>query len=221
MAGLSPKDQHALAEALQAARSGNTGVQLEILERLSKAHPRNATLSGHLGAALRSAGRFDDARTVLLRALGHDKRDPWLHVELALVYKAEARLAEAHRSLDSASALRPDWPTLRCLRADLHVLGGNHQQAWTELRPLVEQPDGDALVAMTFAKMSKRLGRQREAVTLLERLLADDRLPRVALADTYYRLAECSTMSATSIARSKPARRAPACGPGRSFRQLA
>src|ERR1700712_4982298 len=75
------------------------------------------------GVEAYSAGRLQDASSLIARAIAADGRMPSFHYNLAIVLKAQGKLKEAAAAYSRAIALKPDY-------GDAHNNLGN---VWKEL----------------------------------------------------------------------------------------
>lgn len=168
--------------------AGAASMYRALLKRL----PKNGPLLHALGAAEFALGDLSSARERLLSAIRLLPRNPTVRVDLASVYRRLGRFIEARRALEDALAIAPGDPTTLAQLAETEMLLGNPVEAerWLReaLRPADHEPDAPA-IALAFAKLAPRIGREEEAAGRLERSLGDPRVPQIVRCEGFFRLA--------------------------------
>jgi len=168
--------------------AGAASMYRALLKRL----PKNGPLLHALGAAEFALGDLSSARERLLSAIRLLPQNPTVRVDLASVYRRLGRFIEARRALEDALAIAPGDPTTLAQLAETEMLLGNPRDAerWLgeALRPADQEPDAPA-IALAFAKLAPRIGREEEAAVRLERSLADARVPAILRCEGLFRLA--------------------------------
>ena len=77
--------------------------------------PRDVELLLDLGTAYETAGRFEDARAILRRAVEADPRDAGARIQLGEVLRQFGDVEGARREGELAAELRPHDPVVRAL----------------------------------------------------------------------------------------------------------
>jgi tetratricopeptide (TPR) repeat protein len=168
--------------------AGAASIYRALLKRL----PKNGPLVHALGAAEFALGDLSAAREHLLSAIRLLPRNPTVRVDLASVYRKQGRFIEARRALEDALAIAPGDPTALAQLAETEMLLGNAAEAerWLReaLKPIDAEPDSPA-IALAFAKLAPRIGREEEAAARLARALASPGVPRILQCEGLFRLA--------------------------------
>ncbi len=149
------------------AALGETGQALAILEPLTEAEPRSAATALALGRVYDQAGREDDARAALARAIA-------LKPDLAEAHHAFAAVLRA--AGDEAGAARAELAGIRAATRDPELLAAAAALNRGELakaRALIdERPEEDIAARRMLAEVLARMGRLDEAEACLAALLA-------------------------------------------------
>ena len=105
---------HARGDAVAAAR---------LFGDLNRERPDVPEVLHALGVALAQSGRFDEGETFLLRAISREPRAARFRFDLAALYDAQGRLAEAERSFRELVAIAPAhaeaWAAIGMYRNDV------------------------------------------------------------------------------------------------------
>ncbi|HUH03733.1 MAG TPA: tetratricopeptide repeat protein [Kofleriaceae bacterium] len=150
-------DDVRLAHAQEAAqiyadRLGMHDKAIPALERALELNPDDRVLRTQLAIGMRIAGRLEDARimlTSLIEGFGRRKsaERAGVHVELALVARAEDQSTEALQQLELASKMDAGNPRILKMVADLYMVNGQPEDAERTYRALLllvrRQPPGD------------------------------------------------------------------------------
>jgi len=175
------QENRLIAEAQRFRRAGNLARAEELLRRATKATPGDP----HAWLLLSSVqmSRFDSegARRTLRRAIRRHPREPQLHHNLAMALRREARFDEAHRAIDAALSLRSDDPISLGLKADMLATEGRFEEASAMLAPVIAGEIRHVALASSAARVLNHLDRRREAIELLERVLALPGHPQIAI----------------------------------------
>lgn len=163
---------HPLAlQLLAAARSlqGNTRGALDILIPLAQAQPDWAAIHFDLGLALGAAGRGEEAIPALRRAvaLKPDLPQAWRALGDHLMAAGEQDAADAAY----ASHVRHSTRDPRLLTAAIALVENRIPEAEAALREHLKQAPTDVAAIRMFAEVAARLGRNEDALHLLERCL--------------------------------------------------
>jgi arylsulfatase A-like enzyme/tetratricopeptide (TPR) repeat protein len=154
------------------AGMGDTRKALDALERGLKVDPNSASLHRARGLMLQQAGDRSGARAELERARDLDPRDPRLRLMLSAVYRDAGDLskavAEVRESVRLAPASADGWNALGLLLA----AGGKDAEAESAFRAALKARPGDPDALFNLAEVLRRAKRTKEAMDLLERLIA-------------------------------------------------
>jgi cytochrome c-type biogenesis protein CcmH/NrfG len=162
------KNTRLLQEAMEQYRTGDPeGAASRCREVLRKA-PEMLRAHWLLGMSLIANGQYDPAREAALRGLKLAPGDPDLLHALATTYTRQGRFAESLDAIERAVAARPDEPALVATLADLHFREARYEEAGRVLDRLISAGNRHISLAMSFAQVCPRLGRQREGIELLE-----------------------------------------------------
>ncbi len=139
--------------------------------------PRRAEIYNNLGCALRHLGQYDQAEVAFREALQIAPDHPLAHegyTNLGTVLLILNRLEDARAAFQQATALKPD--SQRAVAGEANVLQrqGEFEKAYTLVQPFLQRREADTNVALVLAAMCRPLQRCREAVALMEGLLAGE-----------------------------------------------
>ncbi|MCW5776544.1 MAG: sulfotransferase [Phycisphaeraceae bacterium] len=179
----------AVSEAHRLNLAGDYASAKHVCHQLLRQHPNDPDVLHALGVALDGLGEFDEAISTLKRAIRHRSAHPGAYHELSYALGKLGRFREAERAIDSAIALDPDASALLCAKANLFIVQGRAAEAARLLLPLVEAGKHDPVIAPSFARVAAAVGRQDQAIAMLERSIAEERLPPLLRADLFFRLA--------------------------------
>lgn len=161
-----------LSHAVSLHRAGRLPQAVEVYRQLLRQFPNNPEILARLGSALTTMGQTQEGRRHLERAIRLAPDQAGLHYDLHLNYKREGKLKDAHASLDKALKLAPVQPAFLAARAELHLLTGDVDKAWSVIRPVVGQAADSPSLALIFAALARHVGREDEAMTALRAILA-------------------------------------------------
>ena len=167
---LSPGDPRVLLVLASARRrQGDAAAALSILTPLAKAHPRAANTQYEFGCALAAQGQSARAIAALRQALTlkPDLAGAWRTLGQLLFAEgdnpaADAAFAAHDRALVRDPALAPAAEAL---------YRGRPQEAEQRLRGLLAMRPNDTAALRLMAQALERLGRHRDAATLLDHVL--------------------------------------------------
>ncbi|MEY2114155.1 MULTISPECIES: tetratricopeptide repeat-containing sulfotransferase family protein [Rhodanobacter] len=158
-------------QLLAAARSlqGDLQGALDILVPLAQAQPAWAMVHADLGLALGRCGRGQEAIAALRRAvaLKPDLPQAWRALGDHLMAAGEQAAADAAY----ASHVRYSTRDPRLLAAAVALVENRIPEAETRLREHLKQAPTDVAAIRMFAEVAARLGRNEDALHLLERCL--------------------------------------------------
>jgi Flp pilus assembly protein TadD len=187
-----PQLEQEFRRAQERHLAGDFAGAASMYRSLVKRLPKNGPLLHALGAAELALGDLASARDRLGTALRLLPRNPTVRVDLASVYRRLGRFVEARRTLEEALAVAPGDPTTLSQLSETEMLLGKPAEAerWLRdaLKPEGGEPDNMA-IALAFAKLAPKIGREEEAAMRLERALADPRVPGILRCDALFRLA--------------------------------
>ena len=167
---LSPGDPRALLVLASARRrQGDVASALSILSPLVEAHPRAAHSHYELGCALAARGQPAQAMAALRQAvaLKPDLAEAWRVLGQLLFAEGDNRAADAAFAARDRALVRD--PALAPAAEALYR--GRPQEAEQRLRNLLTVRPNDAAALRLMAQALGRLGRHRDAGTLLDHAL--------------------------------------------------
>ena len=168
---VSPGDPRALLVLASARRRlGDAAAAMQILEPLARAYPRAAHTRYELGCTLAEQGQDGQAIVELRQAvaLKPDLAEAWRTLGQLLFRQGDNPAAEAAFAAHDLAIVRD--PALRPAAEALY--GGRPEEAEQKLRSLVTARPNDAAAFRLMAEALGRLGRHRDAATLLEHALS-------------------------------------------------
>lgn len=152
------------------SRMTSTGKAQSVLGELLGADPSFLPARLALADLLSSAGKNQQALTVLSGAEGKDRNDPDLLGRLAVEQLRVGHLDEALVSVNKALVAEPDNPGDRFLKGLILSSLGRDAEAETLLRELAKEGPLNADVAINLAQVLEREGKKAEAVQVLREL---------------------------------------------------
>ncbi len=160
-----------LAQALRQAGRLSEAAQAY---RLAVAQqPREAELLAGQGQVLAALGRHGEAAASFRRALGSRPDYPEAALNLAICLRDSGDFTAALEICDQVLAGHPGDVATLATKAGILVRQGDHQAGADLVLPLIEANNRDPALALTFAGLAGHLGRQEEAIELLESLLRE------------------------------------------------
>ncbi len=150
---------------------GKLDIAITALRRATALAPTDARAFSNLGLALQQAGDWDQAGRCYRRAIELDPLFAGPHHNLGFLCAAENRFQEAISHYREAMALSPGNPdTAAGIAMALERLG-DFGAAYEEIWPLLESGSDNPHVAVAFATLARRLGRENEAIVCVENAL--------------------------------------------------
>ena len=152
-------------------------------------HPDYVEALSNMGAALILAGENMEAHSVLNRALALMPNSPQILCNLGSILQQDGRLAEALEKYERALHFSPDSLDALANYAALKEKAFRHADAREALdRGLKLAPD-DPLLMLVSARLARHEGKVQEAVSILNRLVAQNLSPAIA-GDTHFLLGQ-------------------------------
>jgi tetratricopeptide (TPR) repeat protein len=161
-----------LREASERYRVGDYERAAQLCREVLRKAESDAGALRLLALALIGNGQVGAGREAILRALKAAPANPDLLQVLATTFTRQGRYVEAAETLDRALSVRPDDPTLRATLADVHFRAGEFDRGAAVLDPVIGAAGPHLGVALSFAQICPRLGREREGIALLQAALA-------------------------------------------------
>ncbi len=180
-AGESRPAPNAVAASMRAAHEASAGDELFLRLRFDDAWRRyqqairldagNERYHAKLGTTALNAGRPDVAERHLLEAIRLAPQYSPAHESLAFCYIEAGKWELALKHADIALALDPlDIDRIVSRAAILNALG-RHEEAWHAIKPTVDAGSINPGLAMVMAALARRVGRERQCLSLIERSL--------------------------------------------------
>lgn len=159
------------AEALQAAREG--------LAR----HPEDLFLLRITGHSLLHLERFSEAADVLSRCASKRPGDIELTAELADAFRRQGNLEAALGHMEAGLQRAPAHPRLLAGKVETLESMRRVEEAAAALDVAIARSLPHVEVATAFARLARRLARQRDAIAYIDRVLNGGSLPPAARAN--------------------------------------
>jgi len=154
---------------------GDARGALDLYLKVLKRWPREPELLTLVGSVLVDLGNPMEARKHLLKAIDRRPEARSLR-QLARTYEVEGRTDDALDALKRAMKIAPDSPVIRAAIAESYYVDADYDAAWAALEPLLDKEPPDINVALAFARICHRLGREEQGIDVLRRLLEQDGL---------------------------------------------
>ncbi len=122
----------------------------------------------YLAAAEAQVAQLGPARNHLREAIKLSPRQAEYHQELGVVCQLLGRYDESHAAFDEALKLAPRNPASLASKASVYRLQGRYDDAVALLEPWVDDPPADRRFAIVFGSLAHRMGREQQAIDLLE-----------------------------------------------------
>ncbi|MCA9309862.1 MAG: sulfotransferase [Phycisphaerales bacterium] len=184
---LTPNDP--LTPAYQLIRAERFDEAVALLMRMKKKDRSNPQICFYLGIAEAQRGAINAARNHFRDAV---KLRPGLadyHQELGMACRLSGRYDEAHRAFDEALKLSPGTPHIVASKAATFRLQGRYDEAIALLEPFADDPPHDRRFALVYGGLAHRMGREAQAVKLLEEIEAASRASDRSRASIVFTLA--------------------------------
>jgi tetratricopeptide (TPR) repeat protein len=178
---------------LYAATLEGAGHKLEAIEQLLSvcaAHPRNSTLQCNAGDMLLRIGAFEQAAAAYQTAAIADEKSVRACCGLGTVYRVLGRNSDAASMYRNALRIQPGLPEARAGLAGALERLGEFDAALEALEPLPESTAANLQLLIVFARISRRYGREQEAIRHLTRALAQTGTPENTVMDARFALGE-------------------------------
>jgi tetratricopeptide (TPR) repeat protein len=167
-ASRSPQDL--LREAQSLHQAGKLDQAIEDYRLILKDYPDVAQVRSNLGAALASAGRYEEAIVEYNRALKLSAL-PQIRLNLALAYYKANRIALAAENLEKVHADMPNDFRVVMLLADCHLRLDENKKVLELLGPLEASHGDDMAFTYLFGTALVRDGQVERGQVLIERIL--------------------------------------------------
>lgn len=176
------------AAALESAGRNNEAVaQYRIL---STENPDNPSLQGDLGNELMRIGSLEDAATAYHRAVLADGTNVPTLRRLAHIFWLRGRFADAAQWYRTALAVCPTDSNARVGLASSLERSGDFDGVLQTLEPELAKAAPDAGALVVFALVSRRHGREQEAIRRLKEALTRPDLPEAVRRDGHFALGD-------------------------------
>ncbi len=175
-------DQLAVGAGVRLARGGVALSQGQLAEALVEyqaaveAEPENIAARTNLGLVLARAGRNEEAREQLEKAVKLDPSDPSARVMLASL-RLPDDAAEARQGFETVLADQPDHTGALRGRIDASLALGDNETALSDLERLVQIEPGDGLARLQLGAVLQGARRHEEAVEQYRAALEFDLQP--------------------------------------------
>ncbi len=163
--------------------AGRAGVELdaqdatEQLRRATELAPKNAEAWHHLGEALATEGRMEEAGDAFRRAVELNPADQVALSHLGHTSAASGRQEEAVGYLSQAAQSMRGASTAAISLVDMYRTLGHFEEALAQAQRIAEAEPEDFMAALDVAELSLQVGRLDEAVAAFGRLRELDELP--------------------------------------------
>ncbi|MFQ5508135.1 MAG: sulfotransferase [Leptospirillia bacterium] len=191
MAGAEAAHRRAVAlEPRNGTFHNNLGVVLQELGRAADAAecfqaavrllPDFVSAHSNLGAALKEMRVTDKAVEHFKRAMELDPAQLGALINLSLMLQEKGDLETAGGYLRKALAAAPHEPDVVATMASYQERMGNHEAGWELVLPLIEAGTEHPKVVAAFGALARRLKREAEAISLIDRVVSRPGLPQSA-----------------------------------------
>jgi tetratricopeptide (TPR) repeat protein len=156
--------------------AGRAGVELdapdatEQLRQATELAPENAEAWHHLGEALATEGRTDEAGEAFRRAVELNPEDKVALSHLGHTSAASGREEEAVGYLSEAAQSMRGASTAAINLVDMFRVLGQYEDALAQAQRILEAEPDDLVATLDVAELSLAVGKLDEAVTAFERL---------------------------------------------------
>lgn len=170
----SHSDAAAIESGERCLASGDPGRAASLLRPLLHRYRTNPEFLLLLARAEADSGRTRPALDLLSAAIRISPADPRLHYRRAVVLRREGDVPGALESVDRALAIDARDPLAVSMRADLLDMSSRPAEAIAALEPFLADPAPHLALAVAFARLSPRFGRQQEAIAAVEAALSHE-----------------------------------------------
>jgi tetratricopeptide (TPR) repeat protein len=179
LAGLSdaPDDVELLVLAGRAGMEIDAEDAIDQLKRATDLDPRNAAAWHHLGEALATEGRMDEADAAFRQAVELDPDDQVALTHLGHTSLAAGRKNEGVEYLARAADIAHSASTASISLVDMYRSFGQYEQALQQAQLIAGAAPDDVLAQLDVAELSFQVGRLDDASSAFERLRDLDDVP--------------------------------------------
>lgn len=156
---------------LLATREGRTGDAIGYFQEALRVSPDYWIALQNLGNAYRVARRWEDARTVLERAVAARPGEPESSYSLAMVFAQTGDTARAYECLQRALALRPAYPEALNNLGVLYLRTGRRDEAVARFEECIRVAPGFDQCYLNLARVYSIDGAREKARGVLQELL--------------------------------------------------
>ncbi len=146
------------------------------LEHAVQLKPDFAEACADLAELLIYRYRYDDTVELLERSIPLLPANADLHFKLGVAYGERGDLAQALRAYERTLELDPDHVDARSGIAGTRMLQGDYSGAYEILGPLISRDSTGVAAVLTFSHLAHRFGREADAISALDRYLADPKV---------------------------------------------
>jgi Flp pilus assembly protein TadD len=173
----SPDDAELLILAGRAGIEVDAEDAVDQLRRATEHAPRNAAAWHHLGEALATEGRTDEADAAFRRAVELDPDDQGALTHLGHTSLAAGRKDEGVEYLTRAADIAHAASTASISLVDMYRSFGQYEQALHHARMIADAAPDDVLAWLDVAELSLQVGRLDDASDAFARLRDLDDVP--------------------------------------------
>ncbi len=166
-----PETQRLVREGLLALSKSQYSMAYSQLRQAADRSPNDAVVLGQFGRLCVMIGRSEEAKTALERAVAikPDHAISWFL--LGMSYQQLNVLRKAFECFDKALALKPGDEIITAMKASLHQLQREHDDALSLIQPLLARDPVHPAIVTVFLRLAKHFGREEEAVALAQKCL--------------------------------------------------
>jgi len=157
-------------------QQGNTREAIKCFQRVLEINPECVEALNQLAAAHLKYGYPATAVKCYRKLLNIDPYNAITHSDLGYALKLHDMPDEAIGSFQHALRINPDFPEAAAGMARVLEQQGKYQAAYESIRSFLDTSSLNASVAIAFGKVCEKLGRGKEAITLMEQLLKESLL---------------------------------------------
>ncbi len=142
-------------------------------EMIIQSQTNHAEAHYHLAVSLSSMGKTSEAETSCRKALELQPDHLRALNSLSLILLSHGETNEALECCKRALSINPDDIDAACMMANIYEHSGNAKKAYKYLQPHIEAGKKYINLALAFAAVSKELGFEKQAIDMMEDILAN------------------------------------------------
>jgi len=176
LAGQPANAQACYGLGLAVGARGNVNEASKYLKKSLEISPDNPDVRVRLGALQQLLGQHQDALGQYRMALKQDPAHLEAHIRLGDLALSLADLDRSEAAYRKALRLQPGEENATAGLAAIYLRQARYKDVYRTIRPMLEQGTDNASIAVLYADICRHVQRCQDAIDLLEKLSADEKV---------------------------------------------